>query len=111
MCKFDQNSFTFSRERVQPSYFPNFKIFCDLENMVKLTKILSALFRHLVMYLCKFGQNASIHSGDREQTRGYTDGDMDAGADSLHCPLSMSSIKFHLVIFNTFRDMPHISEN
>ena len=77
LCKFGQHPFI-------PSGDKAFKIFCDLENMVTVTKILSALFRHPVMYLCKFGHNASIHSGDREQTRGYTDADMDAGADSLH---------------------------
>ena len=32
--------------------------------------------------MCQFGQNPSIHSGDRVQTRGYTGVDADMDPDS-----------------------------
>ena len=41
----------------------------DLENKVKVTKMLSALKLVTIIYICKFGENLSIGSKDIPLTR------------------------------------------
>ena len=76
--KFGQNPSLGSRDRVQTSFFgqnlKNSKCWCDLENEVKVTKILTLLSFFLIMCLRKFDQNPPIGSGDRVQTMTNTDG-------------------------------------
>ena len=45
------------------------KCWYDLKNKVKVTKILSFLSHVPIVFLCKFGPNQPIGSGDRVQTR------------------------------------------
>ena len=48
----------------EPDKFDISKCWCDLENKVKVTKILSTPNVLLTKYLCKFGQNSSTGSED-----------------------------------------------
>ena len=61
--KFDQNSSFGSRDSVLVKIWHS-KCLCNLENEVKVTKILSFLSDVQTLFLCKFGQNPPIGSGD-----------------------------------------------
>ena len=75
--KFGQNPSFGSRDRVQTNVFGQklkiLKCWFDLENEVKVTKILSLLSSLPIMCLCKSGQKPHIGSRDRVQRMSNVD--------------------------------------
>ena len=70
----------------------NFQFFycCDLENNVKLTKILSILCYVLIIYPWKFGKNPNTGSQDIAQGRKCdADANADTNANRIHTKNNM----------------------
>ena len=68
----------------------------DLENNVKVTKILPNLFPLPTMYKCKFGQNASTGSEDNAQKQ--------SNADAIHIKTNMGDIILKKnIVFNSLK--------
>ena len=83
-------------------------VFCDLENMVNVTKIQQLNCSIPIRYPCEFDKNPPIGSLNRAQTTGYTNANADANrsAPKAICPppLMLGDIwskGYELNLFNT----------